>query len=333
MDTVAAMPSASLPVEPDEATLLAVARTGDEDAFRGLTAPYVRELQLHCYRMLGSVHDAEDLLQETLLRAWRRLDTFAGRASFRRWLYTIATNACLNALERQPRVLLFPSGDPVAAEGSPPATATIENLQPYPDSLLPETDPATRLDQRESVALAFLAAIQHLPPRQRATLLLRDVLGWSAAEVAELLETTVTAINSALQRARATLDTRPAPRPTDEEEQELLRRFVDAWERVDIGGLVALLRKDAVLAMPPTPLWFRGRDAVGEFFATVPAGGDLARITLVPTRANGRPALAAYHDGEGYGIMVFEVAHGAIAEIVGFADATLFPVFGLPAET
>jgi RNA polymerase sigma-70 factor (ECF subfamily) len=323
---------ASLPLGPDEASLLAAARTGDEEAFRRLTAPYVRELQLHCYRMLGSVHDAEDLLQETLLRAWRRLDTFAGRASFRRWLYTIATNACLNTLERRPRVLLFPSGDPVPDDGPPPLTATIESLQPYPDSLLPETDPGTRLELRESVALAFLAAIQHLPPRQRAVLLLRDVLDWSAAEVAELLETTVAAVNSALQRARATVDARPAARPTAQGEDELLARFVDAWERVDIRGLVALLREDAVLAMPPEPAWFRGREAVGEFFATVPAGGDLSRIELVPTRANGRPALAAYLDGEGYGIMVFEVADGAIAEIVGFPGSTLFPVFGLPLE-
>jgi RNA polymerase sigma-70 factor, ECF subfamily len=325
--TVAVMSEpASLPVAADEAALLAAARSGDETAFERLTEPYRRELQLHCYRMLGSLHDAEDLLQETLLRAWRRLDSFAGRASFRRWLYTIATNACLNTLERTPCVLLFPSGE----AAGPPAAATIESLQPYPDALLPDTDPAARLDLRESVALAFLAAIQHLPPRQRAVLLLRDVLGWSAAETAELLGTSVAAANSALQRARATLDSRPGQRATDAEERELLGRFVEAWERVDIDGLVQLLREDATLAMPPEPMWFRGREAVGDFFRTVPADGDLTRIALVPTRANGCAALAAYLDKSCYGIMVFDIRDGAIAEIVGFATASLVPQFGLP---
>ena len=322
----------SLARTPDEASLLAAARSGDETAFERLTAPYVRELQVHCYRMLGSLHDSEDVLQETLVRAWRHLGSFAGRASFRHWLYTIATNACLRAIERRPRVLLFPSGEPVDGDGEIPATASIEQLQPYPDSLLPETDPAARLDMNESVALAFLAAIQHLPPRQRAALLLFDALGWSAAEIAELLETSTAAVNSALQRARATLETRPSQRPTEAEEQELLERFVEAWDRVDIAGLVALLREDAVLAMPPEPLWFRGREAVGHFFATRPGDGDLTRVKLVPTRANGRPALAAYHDGEGYGIMVFEIAGDGIAEIVGFPDPSLYPSFGLPSS-
>jgi RNA polymerase sigma-70 factor, ECF subfamily len=312
--------------DPDEA-LLAAARSGDEHAFARLTSPYRRELEVHCYRLLGSLHDSEDLLQETLLRAWQRLDAFEGRSSLRRWLYKIATNACLNALERTPRVLLFPTGD----ERGPP-TARVDWLEPYPDSLLPETaDPQARLDLSESVALAFLAAIQHLPPRQRAMLLLFDALGWTAVEIAELLETSVAAVNSGLQRARATLDTRPAARPTEEEERVLLERFVDAWERVDIQGLVELLREDAVMAMPPEPVWFGGRAAVGDFFATVPAEGDLARIKLVPTRANLRPALAAYFDGQAYGIMVFEIAEGGISEIVGFADAArCFDRFGLP---
>jgi RNA polymerase sigma-70 factor (ECF subfamily) len=188
-----------------------------------------------------------------------------------------------------------------------------------------------RLDLRESVALAFLAAIQHLPPRQRAMLLLFEVLGWSAAEIAELLETSVAAVNSGLQRARATLAARPSPRPTEEDERVLMQRFVAAWERVDIPGLVELLREDAVMAMPPEPAWFPDAAAIGEFFATVPGEGDLTRVTLVPTRANLRPALAAYFDDEPFGIMVFEVAGGRIAEIVGFADAaTLYDRFGLP---
>jgi RNA polymerase sigma-70 factor (ECF subfamily) len=321
--------SVGLRIDSRDAMLLAAARRGDEHAFAKLTSPYRRELQVHCYRMLGSLHDAEDLVQETMLRAWRRLDAFEGRSSLRRWLYTIATNACLNALEREPRVVLFPTG-----EADPPAIARIGWLEPYPDALLPDpvkADPQARLDLRESVALAFLAAIQHLPPRQRAMLLLFDVLGWSASEIAELLETSVAAVNSGLQRARTTLDTRPVARPTEEEEQVLLERFLEAWERVDIDGLVELLREDAVMSMPPDPVWRLGPEAIGDFFATVPMDGDLARIRLVPTRANLRPAVAAYVDGQAYGIMVFEIRDGAIAEIVGFADAAKsFDRFGLP---
>jgi RNA polymerase sigma-70 factor, ECF subfamily len=308
-----------------EATLLAAARAGDERAFAQLTSPYRRELQVHCYRMVGSLHDAEDLVQETMLRAWRRLGAFEERTSLRRWLYRIATNACLNALEREPRVLLFPAGD------ERPPIARVEWLEPYPDSLLPDSDPQARLDLRESVALAFLAAIQHLPPRQRAMLLLFEVLGWSAAEVAELLETSVAAVNSGLQRARATLAARPSPRPSEEDERVLMERFVAAWERVDIPALVELLREDAVMAMPPEPAWFPDAAAIGEFFATVPGEGDLTRVKLVPTRANLRPALAAYFDGEAFGIMVFEVRGDRIAEIVGFADAApIYDRFGLP---
>lgn len=314
----------------DEAPLLAAARGGDEHAFAQLTGPYRRELQVHCYRMVGSLHDAEDLVQETMLRAWRRLGAFEGRSSLRRWLYTIATNACLNALEREPRVLLFPTG----GDADPPPLARIHWLEPYPDSLLPDpvnVDPQASLDLRESLALALLAAIQHLPPRQRAMFLLFEVLGWSAAEIAELLETSAAAVNSGLQRARATLERRPSPRPTEQEERVLLERFVDAWDRIDVEGLVELLREDAVMAMPPEPVWFSGAQAVGEFFATVPGEGDLTRVELVPTRANLRPALAAYMDGQAYGIMVFELRDGRITEIVGFADAAgSFDRFGLP---
>jgi RNA polymerase sigma-70 factor (ECF subfamily) len=316
--------------DPSEATLLAAARAGDERAFAQLTGPYRRELQMHCYRMVGSLHDSEDLVQETMLRAWRRLGAFEGRSSLRRWLYRIATNACLNALEREPRVVLFPTG----GEAEPPAIARVGWLEPYPDSLLPDpaqADPQARLDLRESLALALLAAIQHLPPRQRAMFLLFEVLGWSASEIAELLETSDAAVNSGLQRARATLGSRPAPRPTEAEERVLLERFIEVWDRVDIEGLVELLREDAVLAMPPEPVWFSGARAVGEFFATVPGDGDLTRVKLVPTRANLRPALAAYFDGQAYGIMVFELRDGRIAEIVGFAEvAKSFDRFGLP---
>jgi RNA polymerase sigma-70 factor (ECF subfamily) len=316
--------------DPGEAALLAAARAGDEHAFAQLTGSYRRELQVHCYRMVGSLHDAEDLVQETMLRAWRRLGAFEGRTSLRRWLYRIATNACLNALEREPRVVLFPTG----SVADPPPLARTDWLEPYPDSLLPDpvhTDPQARLDLRESIGLAFLAAIQHLPPRQRAMLLLFDVLGWSAPEIAELLETSTAAVNSGLQRARSRLERRPAPLPTDQEERVLLERFVEAWDRVDIDGLVGLLKEDAVLAMPPEPVWFSGAEAVGKFFATVPGEGDLTRVKLVSARANLRPALAAYFDGRAFGIMVFEVQDGRLAEIVGFADAAKsFGHFGLP---
>jgi RNA polymerase sigma-70 factor, ECF subfamily len=316
--------------DPSEATLLAAARAGDERAFAQLTGLYRRELQVHCYRMVGSLHDSEDLVQETMLRAWRRLGAFEGRSSLRRWLYRIATNACLNALEREPRFVLFPTG----GEAEPPAIARVDWLEPYPDSLLPDpahSDPQARLDLRESLALALLAAIQHLPRRQRAMFLLFEVLGWSASEIAELLETSDAAVNSGLQRARATLGSRPAPRPTEAEERVLLERFIEAWDRVDIEVLVELLREDAVLAMPPEPVWFSGAPAVGEFFATLPGDGDLTRVKLVPTRANLRPALAAYFDGQAYGIMVFELRDGRIAEIVGFAEvAKSFDRFGLP---
>src|SRR5712691_82421 len=323
-----------------EQSLLRSALAGDEDAFRALTSPHTRELHVHCYRMLGSLHDAEDALQETLFRAWRHIATFESRSSFRAWLYRIATNVCLRAAaEREP---------PVADAHSYPSTPeTIEQLAltPYPDAWLDELPareaaPAARYELEESVQLAFLTAIQLLPPRQRAVLLLRDVLGWSAREVADLLDATTASVNSALQRARATLGERRPLRsaPSDEVERSLLSRYVDAWQAVDIDGLVALLREDAFMTMPPQPMLFRGRRAIGDFFATVPAGGRLDLIRLVPTRANRRPALAAYgpdpEDGvyRPYGIMVFAIDDAATTEITGFADPSLFAAFGLPDE-
>jgi RNA polymerase sigma-70 factor, ECF subfamily len=316
-----------------EAGVVAAAQEGDEAAFRALTEPYTRELHLHCYRMLGSIHDAEDALQETLLRAWRHIGGFEPRAPFRAWLYKIATNVCLSAAGRG------------ASESVPyPMNADGEALvrTPYPDAWLDElrSEPEVRYDLHESVQLAFLAAIQVLPPRQRAVLLLRDVLGFAAGEVAELLDSSTAGVNSALQRARAgldrwraegRLDIGRAPAP-DEVEQSLVRRYVEAWEAIDIEGLLALLREDAVMTMPPSPLIFEGRESIVEFFATVPAEGALEQIQLVPTRANGQPALAAYLDGQAYGLMVLTIDAGEIAEITGFADPELYPDFGLPAE-
>src|SRR5919198_1357525 len=284
---------------------LAAARAGDEDAFRRLTDTYPRELHLHCYRMLGSLHEAEDGVQETLLRAWRHLAGFEGRSSFRAWLYSIATNVCLSQRRRRrPDIAGLPTAlvEAVARSTEPAIT-----LSPYPDAWLDQLaarsgDPVAAYDLRESVYLAFLAAIQLLPPRQRAVLILRDVLGWSAEEVARLLEATTASVNSALQRARSTLEQQRAagrlnaarPAPSGEVEQSLVRRYIEAWDAVDVGRLAGLLKSDVVLTMPPLPLRYAGRDAVAEFFATMPAGGALDRFRLVPTRANRQPAVAVY---------------------------------------
>jgi RNA polymerase sigma-70 factor (ECF subfamily) len=315
--------SANLPNNPDQRLLLQAAQAGDELAFRRLVDPYRRALEVHCYRMLGSPHDAEDVVQETLLRAWRALDRFEPRAAFQTWLYRIATNACLDELERRPR--------------------RPEPLQPFPDSPLDEAasptyDPAARYAIREGMELALLRAIQELPGRQRAVLILRDVLGWTSPEVAELLESTVAATNSALQRGRATIELHlPAPEPASAAgtERELLGRYVDAFARDDVDGLVALLREDAVLRMPPQPA-VRGAAAIAKFFRETAAGGDLARMRLTATRANGRPAVAAHRrtDAGGlvpHGILVLEVAGERIVGIDAFIDPSLLPAFGFPA--
>jgi RNA polymerase sigma-70 factor, ECF subfamily len=328
-----------------EADLLAAARAGDDDAFGRLVAPHTRPLHLHCYRMLGSLHDAEDALQETLVRAWRNLAQFGERSSFARWLYRIATNVCLTALARRKPLPALPEPLPPAPE---PDDQIV--LSPYPDALLselPSTDPEpdARYDTRESVQLAFVAAVQLLPPRQRAALLLRDVLGWSADEIADLLETTRAGVNSALQRARETLERRRAEGrlelvravPAEGVAAEVVARFVEAWEAVDLPQLATLLREDAVMTMPPAPLLFRGPQAIVDFFATVPLEGALDRTRVVTTHANGHPTLAVYFPNESgghsaYGLMVLVTDGDRIAEIVGFADPSLFPVFRLPVE-
>jgi RNA polymerase sigma-70 factor (ECF subfamily) len=308
----------------DQRLLLAAAQAGDESAFRRLIDPYRHALQVHCYRMLGSAQDAEDLAQETLLRAWRALDRFEPRAQFQTWLYRIATNACLDELERRPR--------------------RAEPIDPFPDRPVsaaeaPVYDPAARYAIREGMELALVRAIQQLPGRQRAALIFRDVLGWTAPEVAELLESTVASVNSALQRARAAVEEHlpdPAPAALEPDERELLGRYIEAFERDDVDGLVALLREDAVLRMPPQPSVI-GAAAVVSFFREKPARGDLSRMLLTPTRANGRPAVVAQRrtpDGglAPHGVLVLEISAGAVVGIDAFIDPSLVPRFGVPTD-
>jgi RNA polymerase sigma-70 factor (ECF subfamily) len=303
------------------------------DDFAARLELHRRELQVHCYRMLGSLEDAEDLVQETFLRAWRNRGRF-GDGHFRAWLYRIATNACLDALRRRPPRLLpndvTEAGDPTVPPAPP---ADLPWLQPYPTA-------ADEVVERETIELAFIAAIQHLPPRQRAVLILRDVLGWSAKDAAALLDMTVASINSALQRARATLrerlgDRSDWTRSTTEEERELLRRYVEAHSRDDSTALAALLREDARLTMPPHPVWYDGREAILTAMAPAfdPAFGDLRTVV---TEANRQPAAAHYLRAPGeseyrpLAIDVLWIEDGLIAEITSFVSPELFPRFGLP---
>jgi RNA polymerase sigma-70 factor, ECF subfamily len=313
--------------ETDEAevrVLLARAQAGDERAFRELVDPYHRALQVHCYRMLGSPEDAEDVVQETLLRAWRALERFELRASVKTWLYRIATNACLDEIERR---------------GSRP-----ERVEPFPTELYDEAasptyDPAARYALREGMELALLSAIQLLPGRQRAVLILRDVLGWTGPEVATLLDATVASVNSALQRARATIDAELPERASasvEDDELDLLRRYIAIWNAGDMERLVGLLREDAVIRMPPQPDLIGARE-IATFLREVAAGGDFARLRLTPTWANGRPAAIAQHiasDGSihPHGVLVLETCGGRIAGYDAFIDPRFLPRFGFPAE-
>jgi RNA polymerase sigma-70 factor (ECF subfamily) len=303
-----------LATQPDQPLLVAAAQAGDERAFRELVEPYRRALEIHCYRMLGSPHDAEDVVQETLLRAWRGLDRFERRAGIKTWLYRIATNACLDELERRPR--------------------RAEPVQPYPDAQLeaaaePIADPAARYAQREGMELAFLTTIRRLPGRQRAVLILRDVLGWTAPEVADLLDSTVAGVTSALQRARETVDRElPVQRaPVAERERTLLARYVAAWEQVDVDGLVALLREDATMTMPPQRTLV-GAAAIGAFWRGLGDGCNAAGVRVVPTWANRGPALITYRDGKPHGLMALTVEDGLIARIDAYVDPALPARFG-----
>lgn len=332
-------------VTTEEVELVGLALTGDRNAFERLVSPYRRELHVHCYRMLGSLHDAEDLLQESLLRAWRGLRTYRASGPVRSWLYKVATNTCLNHLRRRPRVVV-PADVEGTSAGTKPAAVEVFWLEPYPDAMLepedPHRDPAESAVARTMTSLAFLCAVQLLSPLQRAALILRDVLEFSAREVAQFLDTTPAAVNSALQRARARLapEVRREPplaeRPTDPAEDLLVRRFVRAWEAADIDTLVGLLARDAILAMPPAPFWQAGRAAIGGFLSTVPADGHLEQIPLVRTTANGQAAVAAYMPGGGgptaYGVMVLSISRGEITQITGFANPDLFRFFALPSK-
>jgi len=332
-------------VQPVTTGLIERARAGDGDAFGELTEPYRRELLVHCYRMLGSFTDAEDALQDTLLAAWQGLAGFDGRASLRTWLYKIATNRCLNARRAASRRPASPWDIPGAEPPQPTRLGEVVWLQPFPDALLegaPSAPPGpeARYEQAESVSLAFVTALQVLPPRQVAVLILRDVLGFRASEVADLLDSTIESVTSALKRARASLqrqpaapaDLQPPPAAGSPAEQAIAAEFARAWESADIGALVALLTDDAFISMPPMPFQYAGRDAVADFCASL-FGAD-RRFDLVSTRANGQPAFGAYlraPDGTrpGTGLYVLTLAGDQISAMTRF-DNSVLPTFGLP---
>jgi RNA polymerase sigma-70 factor (ECF subfamily) len=320
-----------------QAELLAAAAGGDEAAYRRLVEPHRGELQAHCYRMLGSAHDAEDALQDALLRAWRGLGRFEGRSSLRSWLYRIATNTCLDVVARRPKRLLaadhLPATDPARGPGEPLSESVW--LEPYPDAAVEDgrAEPDARYEQRESVELAFIAALQHLPPRQRAVLICRDVLGFSAKEVAETLDTTPASVNSALQRAHAAVEERlPAQSQQatlralgDRAQRELVQRYADAFEAGDVDAVVALLTEDAALTMPPLASWFGGRDQIGAFLRGFPLSGAW-RWRHVTAHANAQPALGCYAwDPDAaaflpFALEVITLEGGRIKEITAFVN-------------
>jgi RNA polymerase sigma-70 factor (TIGR02960 family) len=326
------------------ADLISRARAGDGSAFRELTEPYYRELQVHCYRMLGSFQDAEDALQDTLLSAWQSLDGFEGRASLRTWLYRIATNRCLNARRSASRRPAKEWDVPRVEPPEPTRLGEVVWLEPFPDTLLEGAiggplGPEARYEQTESISLAFVTALQILPPRQLAVLILRDVLGLHANEVADMLDSTVDSVNSALKRARASLQRRrplagdPDPPTSDSSlEDAIVAKFVRAYESADLDALVALLTDDVFVSMPPMPFEYEGRDAVARFCASIFGSGR--RFALVPTRANGQPAFGAYLRapdgiGHGVGLLVLTLSGDRICAMTRFEN-TVLPWFGLP---
>jgi RNA polymerase sigma-70 factor (TIGR02960 family) len=325
--------------------LMTRARGGDGEAFRKLTEPYGRELQVHCYRMLGSLQDAEDVLQDTLLAAWQGLEAFEGRASIRTWLYRIATNRCLNALRSASRRPARGWDIPQVEPPEPTRLGEVAWLEPYPDALLSGAigiplGPEARYQQTEAISLAFVTALQLLPARQRAVLILREVLGYHANEVADMLDSTVDSVNSALKRARAGLrrrllptgDREPPPAAHSRAEQALAARFVRAWESGDLDALVALLTADVSVSMPPIPLEYHGRAVVARFCASIIRR---RQHDLVPTRANGQPAFGAYLRAacggirHGTGLFVLTLSGDRISAMTRF-DNSVLPWFGLP---
>ena len=327
------------------ADLIFRARAGDGDAFRELTEPYRRELQVHCYRMLGSFQDAEDALQDTLLSAWQGLGGFEERASLRTWLYRIATNRCLNARRSASRRPAKEWDVPNVEPPEPTRLGEVVWLEPFPDALLEGAvgvplGPEARYEQTESISLAFVTALQVLPPRQLAVLILRDVLGFHAKEVAEMLDSTVESVNSALKRARASLqrrrlptaDREPPPASESPSEEALVAKFVRAYQSADLDALVALLTEDVSISMPPMPFEYEGRDVVARFCASIFGAGR--RFDLVPTRANGQPAFGAYLRtptgiGHGIGLLVLTLSGDRICAMTRFENSVL-PWFGLP---
>ena len=329
--------------------LIAAARDGDEGAFRDLVESYRARLRAHCYRMLGSLHDSEDALQETLLRAWRGLPGFEEGRSLGPWLYRIATNVCIDLLAKRPKLVLppdaRPSSEPSAGPGNPLTDAPW--LEPYPDDVLGiqagYASPEARYEERESVELAFIAALQHVPPKQRAVLVLRDVLGFSARETAEALDTSVASANSALQRARKTISERLPVRSQqatlralgDRKLRRLVEAYIKAWEERNIEAIVALLAEDANFVMPPFPNWFEGREAVAGFISS---NIETPGLRHIETRANGQPAIGWYLWGEdeerfaAAAIEVYSFAGERLTQITAFASPELFERFGLPAK-
>ena len=327
------------------ADLITKARAGDGDAFRELTEPHRRELQVHCYRMLGSFQDAEDTLQDTLLAAWQGLSDFEGRASIRTWLYRIATNRCLNALRATSRRPAKEWDIPKVVPPEPTRFGEVVWLEPFPDARMEGAfdvppGPEARYEQTEAISLAFVTALQLLPPRQLAVLILRDVLGFHANEVAGMLDSTVDSVNSALKRARASLERRrppsadpvPAPAAGSPSEGAIVSKFVNAYEAADLDAVVALLTDDVFMSMPPMPLEYQGVDVVARFCAQILGPGR--RFDLVPTRANGQPAFGAYLRtaagvSHGTGLIVLTLSGDRICAMSRFENSVL-PWFGLP---
>jgi RNA polymerase sigma-70 factor (TIGR02960 family) len=323
--------------------LMSKARAGDGDAFRILTEPYRAELQVHCYRMLGSLQDAEEALQDTMLAAWQGVGGFEERASIRTWLYRIATNRCLNARRSASRRRAKEWDVPNVEPPAPTRLGEVVWLQPYPDTLLEAAvdaapGPEARYERTESISLAFITALQVLPPRQVAVLVLRDVLGFHANEVADMLDSTLDSVNSALKRARAALQRRRPPGadreppPGAPPEDTLVAKFVRAWESADLEALVNLLTDDVFMSMPPVPFEYEGRDLVARFCASIFRAGR--RFDLVPTRANGQPAFGAYLRApnaisHGTGLYVLTLAGDRICAMTRF-DNSVLPWFGLP---